>query len=99
MTARIISKFNEISARILTSARRKYVSDNLLGVLAVFFAGFVMFQLGKIHGASVKTLDMVEIFEAGRKDALRVSPRPSLELEMTCANVWAGKVAPPEVFK
>lgn len=99
MTARIISKFNEISARILTSARRKYVSDNLLGVLAVFFAGFVMFELGKTHGASIKTLDMVEIYDAGKKEALRVSPRPSLELEMTCANIWAGRVAPPEVLK
>jgi hypothetical protein len=42
---------------------------------------------------------MVEIFEAGKKEALKVSPRPSLELELTCANVWAGKVNPPEVLK
>jgi hypothetical protein len=79
--------------------RRKYVSENLLGVLAVVFAGFVMFELGKTHGASVKTLDMVEIYDAGKKEALKTSPRPSLELEMTCANIWAGKVALPEVLK
>jgi len=44
-------------------------------------------------------MNIVEIFEAGKKEALRVSPRPSLELEITCANVWAGKVAAPEVLK
>jgi hypothetical protein len=70
-----------------------------MGVLAVFFAGFVMFSLGSIHGSNIKAIDMVEIYDAGRKEALKVSPRPSLELEMTCANIWAGKVAPPEVLR
>jgi len=75
------------------------VTDKIMGVLAVFFAGFVMFTLGRIHGSNIKAIDMVEIYDAGRKEALKVSPRPSLELEMTCANIWAGKVAPPEVLR
>ena len=68
------------------------IAGILIGLALSFVAGVQ-------HGSSVKALDMVEIFEAGKKEALRVSPRPSLELELTCANVWAGKVAPPEVFK
>ena len=68
------------------------VSGMVILVVAIFF-------IGVHHGSRVKAMDMVEIFEAGKKEALRVSPRPSLELEITCANVWAGRVAPPEVLK
>jgi hypothetical protein len=68
------------------------VSGMVILVIAIFF-------IGVHHGSRVKAMDMVEVFEAGKKEALRVSPRPSLELEITCANVWAGKVAPPEVLK
>jgi len=68
------------------------VSGMMILVAAIFF-------IGVHHGSRVKAMDMVEIFEAGKKEALRVSPRPSLELELTCANVWAGRAAPPEVLK
>ena len=73
-------------------------------ILATVASGMVIlvaaiFFIGVQYGSNIKALDMVEIFEAGKKEALRVSPRPSLELELTCANVWAGKVAPPEVLK
>jgi len=73
-------------------------------ILATVASGMVIlvaaiFFIGVQYGSNIKALDMVEIFEAGKKEALRVSPRPSLELELTCANVWAGRVAPPEVLK
>jgi len=73
-------------------------------ILATVVSGMVIlvvaiFLIGAQHGSRVKAMNMVEIFEAGKKEALRVSPRPSLELEITCANVWAGKVAAPEVLK
>jgi len=68
------------------------VSGMVILVAAIFF-------IGVQHGSRVKAMSMVEIFEAGKKEALRVSPRPSIELEIVCANVWAGKVAPPEVLK
>ena len=73
-------------------------------ILATVASGMVIlvaaiFFIGVHHGSRVKAMDMVEIFEAGKKEALRISPRPSLELEITCANVWAGKVTPPEILK
>ena len=76
-----------------TVLRDVYIGIAILSVLAL------VFYIGAAHGSSVKTLDLIEVYEAGKKDALRVSPRPSLELELTCANIWAGKVAPPEVLK
>ena len=75
------------------------MKDKVLPAVGLILGAAIWFFIGMQHGSSVKALDMVEIFEAGKKEALRVSPRPSLELELTCANVWAGKVAPPEVLK
>lgn len=67
----------------------------VLGILGTLFAFF----MGVQHGSYVKTTEMVEVYDAGKKEALKISPRPSLELEMTCANIWAGRVAAPEVLK
>ena len=75
------------------------MKDKVLPAVGLILGAAIWFFIGMQHGSSVKALDMVEIFEAGKKEALKVSPRPSLELELTCANVWAGKVAPPEVLK
>jgi len=75
------------------------MKDKLIPAVGLILGALIWFLIGVQYGSDIKALDMVEIFEAGKKEALRVSPRPSLELELTCANVWAGKVAPPEVFK
>jgi len=75
------------------------VKDKIIPAVGILVLAATIFFMGVQHGSSIKALDMVEIFEAGKKEALKVSPRPSLELELTCANVWAGKVNPPEVLK
>jgi hypothetical protein len=75
------------------------MKDKIIPAVGLILGALIFFLIGVQHGSSIKALDMVEIFEAGKKEALKVSPRPSLELEMTCANIWAGKVAPPEVLK
>ena len=75
------------------------MKDKIIPAVGLILGAAIWFLIGVQYGSDIKALDMVEIFEAGKKEALRVSPRPSLELEMTCANVWAGKVAPPEVLK
>jgi hypothetical protein len=75
------------------------MKDKIIPAAGILVLASTIFFMGVLHGSSVKAIDMVEIFEAGKKDALKVSPRPSLELELTCANVWAGKVNPPEVLK
>ena len=75
------------------------MKDKVLPAVGLILGALIWFLIGVQYGSDIKALDMVEIFEAGKKEALRVSPRPSLELELTCANVWAGKVAPPEVLK
>jgi hypothetical protein len=75
------------------------MKDKIIPAVGLILGALIWFLIGVQYGSDIKALDMVEIFEAGKKEALRVSPRPSLELELTCANVWAGKVAPPEVLK
>ena len=75
------------------------MKDNIIPAVGLILGALIWFLIGVQYGSDIKALDMVEIFEAGKKEALKVSPRPSLELELTCANVWAGKVAPPEVLK
>ena len=75
------------------------MKDKIILATGMVILAVTIFFIGVQHGSSIKAIDMVEIFEAGKKEALKVSPRPSLELELTCANVWAGKVNPPEVFK
>ena len=75
------------------------MKDKIIPAVGLILGAAIWFLIGVQYGSDIKALDMVEIFEAGKKEALRVSPRPSLELELTCANVWAGKVAPPEVLK
>ena len=75
------------------------MKDKIIPAVGLILGALIWFLIGVQYGSDIKALDMVEIFVAGKKEALRVSPRPSLELELTCANVWAGKVAPPEVLK
>ena len=75
------------------------MKDKIIPAVGLILGALIFFLIGVQHGSSIKTLDMVEIYDAGKKEALKITPRPSLELEMTCANVWAGKVAPPEVLK
>ena len=75
------------------------MKDKIIPAVGLILGAAIWFFIGMQHGSSVKALDMVEIFEAGKKEALKISPRPSLELELTCANVWAGRVPPPEVLK
>ena len=75
------------------------MKDKIIPAVGLILGALIWFLIGVQYGSDIKALDMVEIFEAGKKEALRVSPRPSLELELTCANVWAGRVAPPEVLK
>ena len=75
------------------------MKDKIIPAVGLILGALIWFLIGVQYGSDIKALDMVEIFEAGKKEALRVSPRPSIELEMTCANIWAGRVPPPEVLK
>jgi hypothetical protein len=75
------------------------MKDKIIPAVGMVILAVTIFFIGVQHGSNVKAIDMVEIYNAGKKEALKVSPRPSLELEMTCVNIWAGKVASPEVLK
>lgn len=75
------------------------MKDKILPAVGLILGAAIWFFIGVQYGSNIKVLDMVEVYDAGKKDALKVSPRPSLELEMTCVNIWAGKVAVPEVMK
>lgn len=75
------------------------MKDKLMPVVVMLIGAAVIFFAGVQHGSNIKVLDMVDVYDAGKKEALRISPRPSMELEMTCVNIWAGKVAPPAVLQ
>jgi hypothetical protein len=79
-------------------SREKIIRDVTVTV-AIFSVLALVFYIGAAHGSSLKVHDLIEAYDSGKKEALRISPRPSMELELTCANIWAGKVAPPEVLK
>ena len=75
------------------------MKDKIIPAVGLALGALIWFFIGVQYGSNIKALDMVEIFDAGKKEALKVSPRPSLELEMTCANIWAGRVPPPDALK
>lgn len=55
--------------------------------------------VGIYHGSRVKAEDLIATYEQGQKDALKLSPRPSMDLEMACIAIWANKVPVPEALK
>ena len=55
--------------------------------LAVFLIGAAILNQHR----SIEPVDLVEAYEKGKKDALKTNP-VSLELEMTCAGLWAGQL-------
>ena len=55
--------------------------------LAVFLIGAAILHQHR----SIEPVDLVEAYEQGKKDALKTNP-VSLELEMTCAGLWAGQL-------
>ena len=63
------------------------MKDKIIPAVGLILGALIWFLIGVQYGSDIKALDMVEIFEAGKKEALRVSPRPSLEFELTCAHV------------
>lgn len=72
---------------------------NLLWGVVTGLLMVVSLSYGVLYGSKQKAEEVVEAYERGKKDALKVSPRPSMELEMTCINIWANKVPLPEVLK
>lgn len=55
--------------------------------LAVFLIGAAIL----LQHRTIEPIDLVEAYEQGKKDALKTNP-VSLELEMTCAGLWAGQL-------
>lgn len=67
--------------------------------IAIAAAMLVCLSLGMYHGSRVKAEDLIATYEQGQKDALKLSPRPSMDLEMACVAIWANKVPVPEALK
>lgn len=68
----------------------------LIGVGIV--SGGLMGWLGAHFATTANMYEMLEVYEQGKKDALKTSP-PSMDLEMTCVRIWANKTPPPEALK
>lgn len=67
--------------------------------IAIATAMVVCLSLGMYHGSRLKGQELINTYEQGKKDALRMSPRPSMDLEMACVAIWANKVPTPEALK
>jgi len=69
-------------------------------VVGVVLTSLIAIGISKMREPpmEVSPRTVIEAYNAGLKDALRTNP-PSMDLEQTCVNMWAGKVASPEVFK
>jgi len=78
--------------------RSKVIRDVAITLVVVVLTAAV-FYIGMVHGSQTTAQAFVEIYEKGKKDALRLSPSPSMDLEMACIAIWANKVPVPEAFK
>jgi hypothetical protein len=78
--------------------RSKVIRDVVITLVVVALTAAV-FYIGTVHGSRTTAQAFVEVYERGKKDALRMSPRPSLDLEMACIAIWANKVPVPEALK
>lgn len=75
------------------------MKEKIVSALAICGSVMIVYQLGALRGAHVTTERLLEVYEQGKKDALSTTPRPSLELEMRCASIWANQVPVPEALR
>lgn len=70
----------------------------VVGTVAGICAGIVVSNniLSEIH--KINETAVVAAHAQGRHEALSTTP-PSMELEITCANIWANKVAVPRALE
>jgi len=78
--------------------KNKIIRDVII-TLVVVAGTLLAFYIGMAYGSRTQAQDLIKVYEQGGKDALRLSPRPSLELEMACIAIWANKVPVPEALK
>jgi hypothetical protein len=78
--------------------RSKIIRDVVI-TLVVVTGTLLAFYIGMAYGSRTQAQAFVEVYERGKKDALRMSPRPSMDLEMACIAIWANKVPVPEALK
>lgn len=78
--------------------KEKVIRDVVITLVVVMLTA-VVFYIGTVHGSRTQALSFVEVYEKGKKEALRLSPRPSMDLEMACIAIWSNKVPVPEALK
>jgi hypothetical protein len=78
--------------------KNKIIRDVII-TLVVVTGTLLAFYIGMAYGSRTQAQDLITTYEQGKKDALRLSPRPSLELEMACIAIWANKVPVPEALQ
>jgi hypothetical protein len=76
----------------------KVIRDVII-TLAVVTGTLLAFYIGMAYGSRTQAQELIETYERGKKEALRLSPRPSMDLEMACIAIWANKVPVPEALK
>jgi hypothetical protein len=79
-------------------ARSKIIRDVII-TLVVITGTLLAFYIGMAYGSRTQAQELIETYERGKKEALRLSPRPSMDLEMACIAIWSNKVPVPEALK
>lgn len=78
---------------------KQYLNKQFLYPIAVgVITGGLMGLIGSHYATTANMYEMLEVYDQGKKDALKTNP-PSMDLEITCANIWAGRVPPPDALK
>ena len=62
----------------------------MIRLLIGFVLGLVVYAWWYDRMATLRPTDLVEAYEKGRKDALKINP-VSAELDITCAGLWMGQ--------
>ena len=71
------------------------IRDVAIGVVVIGLSAFILY-VGFAYGSRAKAQELIQVYEQGKRDALRVSPAPSMDLEMVCLSIWADAVPVPE---
>lgn len=73
----------------------RIIRDVAIGVVVIGLSTIILY-VGFAHGSRAKAQEFIQAYELGKKDALRLSPAPSMELEMVCLSLWANTLPVPE---
>jgi hypothetical protein len=72
----------------------RIIRDVAICIVVIGLSTLILY-IGFAHGSRAKAQELIQVYEEGKRDALRLLP-PSMDLEMVCLSLWANTVPVPE---